>query len=81
MRNIMKLVYEKTGIAVDIDDICTLRDGIKVKVSGIQKPHKPASTGRVFVDIIPEDRDDYGIGTMSYFPSVIGAKWIEREDQ
>lgn len=71
----MRLVYEKTGTEVKVGDVVTLRDGDEVKVTSIQPPHKPSSTGRVTVQIAPSDTE------MSYFPAVIGAHWIEREDQ
>jgi hypothetical protein len=43
------------------------------KVEHIIKPHKPASTGRVGLRY---PNGDFG----EYFPNVIGAEWIERED-
>lgn len=70
----MRLVYEKSGIEVKVGDSVTLRNGEKVTVTDIQKPHKPASTGRVYVSYD-------GKNSTSYFPGVIDAKWIEREDQ
>lgn len=42
----------------------------KVKVVGGSAPHKPSSTGRVHVKF--EDKSD-----MSYFPSVVGARWVK----
>jgi hypothetical protein len=74
----MELVYNDSLEPVEVGDIRTLRDNEKVKVTGIQFPHKPSSTGRVFVE--PVGNEGIGCG-MSYFPSVIGAKWINREDQ
>jgi hypothetical protein len=69
----MKLVYDQTGAEVKVGDSAVLRDGQRVIVLGIVKPHKPSSTGRVQVGIV----DHAG----EYFPSVINAHWIEREDQ
>lgn len=71
----MKLVYETTGEEVKVGDSCVLTDEEKVKVIGVEEPHKPSSTGRVYVAV------DGRPGSMSYFPSVIDAKWIERKDQ
>lgn len=70
----MKLVYESSGLEVKIGDSVTLRNGLNVKVLSVEKPHKPSSTGRVYVD------GEFN-GSPGYYPSVIGAKWIEREDQ
>ena len=75
----MRLVYNFGGAEVQIGDKCVLRDNEEVEVVGIQEPHKPESTGRVHVIPAGTDADD-GM-PMSYFPSVIGAKWIEREDR
>jgi uncharacterized Zn finger protein len=72
----MKLIYEETGKEVKIGDVVII-DRKRHEVTGIQKPHKPSSTGRVYV----EAKSKKLWGAMSYFPSVIGAKWIEREDQ
>lgn len=69
----MRLVYKTSGNEVKIGDICILHDGEVVTVSGIYKPHKPSSTGRVYVTF----PDDTGV---EYFPVVIDASWIERED-
>jgi len=49
--------------------------GKKGTLTRIDKPHKPSSTGRVYID----DEDGNFMG--EYFPGVIGGKWIEREDQ
>jgi hypothetical protein len=43
-------------------------------LEGIQKPHKPSSTGRVYV------RDANGV-RHEFFPNVIGLHWANREDQ
>jgi len=71
----MKLVYASTGNEVKVGDKVKMQDGRTWTLSGIEKPHKPSSTGRVYV--VPAS----GRACASYFPSVIGAEWIEREDQ
>ncbi|RLD03103.1 MAG: hypothetical protein DRI65_13580 [Chloroflexota bacterium] len=70
----MKLVYDKTGEEVKVGDMVKLRDGEEVEVTLIEKPHKPSSTGRVYVKAI------FDLQQRGYFPSVIGTTWIERED-
>ena len=79
----MRLVYEKTGEEVKVGDIVELRDSTKVVVTFFREPHKPSSTGKVSVEspksitTLGDDRR----GSSEYFVGVIGAKWIEREDQ
>ena len=70
----MRLVYDKTGIEVKTGDVVHLHNAPHFVVA-FNKPHKPASSGKVFVRQMSEE--GYG---MEYFVSVIGAKWIERED-
>lgn len=72
----MKLVYtDNPDIEVSLGDRPVLsRNGEQVEVCDIRKPHKPSSTGRV---VIMYDDGQY----QEFFPSVIGAEWIEREDQ
>lgn len=67
----MKLVYEKTGLDVKVGDNATTFRGESVVVRSIEKPRHGGSTGRVYF----ED----GLGGV--FPSVIDAKWIDRDDQ
>lgn len=68
----MRLVYEGTQREVRVGDQVRL-DERTWKVIGVGEPHKPASTGRVYLR-----SEGYEQG---FFPSVIGAVWIEREDQ
>jgi hypothetical protein len=75
MRNlIMLLIYEDTGKEVKKGDIVTLRDGTTATVNSFPKPHKPASSGLVY--ITTETETD-----TSYYVSVIGAEWIGCEDR
>lgn len=67
----MKLVYDKTGEPVKVGDTVSIR-GQRGTVTDINKPHKPSSTGRIYVKI--------GSLTHEFFPGVIGATWVERED-
>lgn len=70
----MKLVYEGSDTPVRLGDRFVL-DGAELELVGIQRPHKPESTGRV---ILREAKNSW---EHAYFPSVIGAEWINREDQ
>lgn len=71
----MRLIYEQTGEPVNVGDVVrTASQDSPLIVRHIQEPRKPSSTGRVYVE--PKG----GEGWREYFPSVIGAKWIERTD-
>jgi hypothetical protein len=70
----MRLVYKETGKEVKRGDVVVLRDGTSAIVNSFPKPHKPASSGLVY--ITTEGEID-----SSYYVAVIGAEWIEREDR
>ena len=69
----MKLVYKGTIDEVQLGDEVTLSDGTIAKVHYFRPPHKPSSSGKVTVALDGT--------TQEYYVSVIGAEWIEREDQ
>lgn len=72
----MRLIYEGSDNApVKLGDTVHV-DGTPYYVMSIVKPHKPASTGRVLCKAMTEEA-----WVCEWYPSVIGAKWIEREDQ
>jgi hypothetical protein len=70
----MRLVYEKTGIEVQEGDKVETSRNEKVTVTSIEKPRHGGSTGRVYVEYENGSRG-------GYYPVVVGAHWIEREDQ
>jgi hypothetical protein len=71
----MKLV-DKRGCKVAVGTIVRSFRGEVATVHGITRPHKPASTGRVYVRFSDDE------GTMGeYFPSVFGLTWVDREDR
>lgn len=63
----MKLVDKHNNEAVIGNTYMSFRDEPMI-LQRITKPHKPSSTGRVLTDC------------GEFFPSVIGLRWIERED-
>jgi len=70
----MKLVYAdgtevKVGDEVDVD-------GERMVVDSMPKPHKPSSSGRVGLHFYGDQQ-----ATVLWYAGVIGAKWVEREDQ
>ena len=71
----MRLVYTATQKEVAIDDRVEIHNGGFARVTGWERPRSAASTGRIYV--IPENSPYEG----SYYPSVVGAEWIEREDR
>jgi hypothetical protein len=72
----MRLVYEASGKEVVVGDTVHL-DGNAYTVYSFSKPHKPASSGKVFIRPISNENGF----SAEYFVGVIGAKWIEREDR
>lgn len=71
----MKLVYEKSGEEVRIGHIANTGGPIgSLEVEYIRKPHHPGSTGRVGL------KSAKG-WCQEFFPAVIGATWIDREDR
>lgn len=71
----MRLIYTATGKeAKHGDQVQTFR-GEPCTLAMFTEPHKPSSTGRVYVRF-PDSE-----GVASFFPSVIGAEWIERGDR
>ena len=71
----MRLIYEKTGEEVRAGDLVSSQDGELFRLDFYREPHKPSSTGRVYVTRMVEQG-----GQLEFFPSVVGAKWVERED-
>ena len=70
----MKLVYEDSGELVLTGDVVKLDDG-DAMVTYFREPHKPSSSGKVCVKYRNTDV------TREFYVNVIGAKWIDREDQ
>lgn len=75
----MRLVYEATGEEVKVGDKVTTAGGEEVTVAHFAKPHKSSSSGKVTVEYKAES--DSRFAFREFYVSVIGAKWIEREDQ
>lgn len=73
----MKLVHLSTKAEVKVGDKVKLSDGLWY-VQHWDKPHSPASTGRVYVS---KKRKSTGHDQMGYYPSVCNCEWIEREDR
>lgn len=72
----MKLVYKAEPTReVAIGDTHIVR-GQEYVITGIRKPEHGGSTGRVYLDETGDS--DAGV---AWYPSVIGAEWIEREDR
>ena len=69
----MRLVYESTGKPVQVGDKVTL-DGELLIVDYFRPPHKPNSEGKV--TLVGKSKFGY-----EYYVSVIGAKWVERDDR
>lgn len=73
----MRLIYTESGKEVKLGDIIKLKDGEEVEITYFDKPHKPASSGKVSV----KPAGNLHAFSREYYVSVIGAEWIEREDR
>ena len=71
-----RLIYVATGELVKRDDKITLRDGEIRTVGHFAPPHKANSEGKVTVHAGADD-----LHGREYYVSIIGAKWVGREDQ
>lgn len=76
----MRLVSELTGKEVKAGDV-VLVDGEAWIIQFAPKPHKPESSGRVYLVAPDHEERTTPNATRSYYVSVIGAEWIEREDR
>ena len=69
-----KLINEETGKEIQIGELVTCFRGNEYILVSFTEPHKPSSTGRVYV------APAHGEGMRrEYFPSVVGAKIIEHQ--
>lgn len=68
-----KLINEETGVEIKRGDLIKSFRGEDYILTGFKEPHKPSSTGRVYVTPVS------GGLAREFFPSVIGAKIIEHE--
>ena len=71
----MKLTYTITGKEVQIGDEVKTHSGEVVIVKSFAPPHKPSSEGKVWIRYDGWDSD------VERYASVIGAKWVDREDR
>lgn len=69
----------REGKEVAIGDRTTI-DSDVVEIVFAPPPHKPSSSGKIDVLFVnePEEGDN---AVCTYYVSVIGAEWIEREDR
>ena len=68
----MRLVYDRDQSEVKTGDMVQLGCGV-AEVHYFREPHKPGSSGKVTLKT--------GGTTREYYVGIIGATWIEREDQ
>ena len=72
----MNLIYNEDSCTVKVGDAVALgEDDEEWEVESIEKPHSPASTGRVYLKRCGTDF------VQGFFPSVIGASWDDRPDR
>lgn len=74
----MRLVNTKTGQELAIGDKVTTNDGEVGTLVDITKPKHGGSTGRVAVKLDGAADPNW---TNYWYPNVVNAEWIEREDR
>jgi hypothetical protein len=70
----MKLVFEITNEEVYLEEIITSFRDEEFILQGFREPHKPSSTGRVYVR--PVGTSESPSNTSEYYPSVFGLKFV-----
>lgn len=70
----MRLIYTKTGGPVQLGDVVQL-DGEMHTIVSFRPPHKPSSSGKITLKAQGAQYES------EYFVGIIGAKWVDREDQ
>lgn len=70
----MRLIHKKTGETVQRGDVVTLSRGERVVIKGWCMPHKPSSTGRIYVREQGDLNDE-----REYFPDIAGCEWVDRK--
>lgn len=73
----MNLIYNHNQESVEVGDIIELND-MTVKVRYFREPHKPSSSGKISVDVLNVDGENV---CREFYVGVLGARWINREDQ
>lgn len=62
------------GAEVSVNEVVETFRGEEVMLTGGRPPHKPSSSGRIYVEDLK-----YGYES-EFFPSVCNLKWIRREE-
>ena len=66
----MQLINTTTREPLQLGDIVETFRGERAILLGMAEPHKPSSTGRVYIQL------DDSRASREFFPSVIGAEWV-----
>ena len=66
----MQLINTATREPLQLGDIVETFRGERAILLGMAEPHKPSSTGRVYIQL------DDSRASREFFPSVIGAEWV-----
>ena len=72
----MELVYTKNQMPVYVGDEVQI-DNEPYVITYFDKPHKPASSGKISV----QPKADISGYEREFYVQIIGAEWIDREDQ
>lgn len=73
----MNLIYTKDKTPVNVGDKVEI-DGQLLEIKFFSKPHKASSSGKITV--APVGTEEFG-NDREFYVNIIGAEWINREDQ
>lgn len=69
-----KLIDVKTGAELNVGDVRLTFRGDEVRITSLQPPHKPESSGKVNVKFVSD-----GVPGQ-YYPGVLDARFVEADD-
>lgn len=69
----MKLIYEATGLEPKVNEEITSFRGETYILTGWREPHKPGSSGHIYVRYPDEPG---GVMSAEYYPSVFDMKFV-----
>jgi hypothetical protein len=70
----MKLIRESDGTEPNLGDVIIDFRGDPAILAGAREPHKPGSTGRVYVRPMRSNPEH---PTAEFYPSVFDLKWVD----
>lgn len=73
--DLWELIKESDGRRMQLDDLVFTKDGHCYRVTGGYPPRHSGSTGRVYLQSLPDDLVGEPTYNRELFPSVVGLMW------